>query len=87
MSENDTFVRGDEVSRITGVKRSTRYELLKKGLFPKPIKLSERMVAWSLNEVQEWQASRIAARDGGQPRPRGRPRNTVSVSTESRVVR
>jgi prophage regulatory protein len=59
----DTFLRGDDVTRITGVPRSTRYELLKRGLFPKPIKLSERMVAWSAAEIADWQQQRIAKRD------------------------
>jgi prophage regulatory protein len=36
------------------------------GTFPKPIKLSERAVAWVDHEVQEWLESRISA-----SRPRG----------------
>ena len=59
----DTFLRAEEVTRMTGVPRSTRYELIERGLFPKPIKLSERMVAWSAAEIADWQASRIASRD------------------------
>jgi predicted DNA-binding transcriptional regulator AlpA len=34
-----------------------------KGLFPKPVKLSPRIVAWSAAEIAAWQAERIAERD------------------------
>ena len=51
----DTFLRGEEVTRITGIPRSTRYELLRRGEFPKPIKLSERMVDWPAAEIADWQ--------------------------------
>lgn len=59
----DTFLRLDDVTRITGVPRSTIYDLMKRGLFPEQIKLSERMVAWSAAEISDWQQQRIAKRD------------------------
>jgi prophage regulatory protein len=59
----DTFLRLDEVTRITGVPRSTIYDLIKRGQFPEQIKLSERMVAWSAAEIASWQQDRIAKRD------------------------
>jgi prophage regulatory protein len=59
----DTFLRAEDVTRITGIPRSTRYELIERGEFPKPIKLSERMVAWSAAEIADWQQQRIAKRD------------------------
>jgi prophage regulatory protein len=59
----DTFLRLDDVTRITGVPRSTIYDLIKRGQFPEQIKLSERMVAWSAAEIADWQQQRIAKRD------------------------
>ena len=84
---SDTFLRAEEVTRVTGVPRSTRYDLLKRGLFPpRPIKLSERMVAWSAAEITKWMERRIALRDHiDQPRPRGRPRKAATAPTEARV--
>ena len=85
-SKDDIFLRAAEVQRITGVPRATRYELIARGEFPKPIKLSVRLVAWSAAEIAEWMQRRIAARDHvGQPRLRGRPRKAGTVSTESLV--
>ena len=42
----DTFLRDAEVTHLTGIPRSTRYELIERGEFPKPIKLGPRAVAW-----------------------------------------
>lgn len=59
----DQFLRDRDVTRATGIPRSTRYEMIDRGEFPTPIKLSKRIVAWSAAEVAEWQRERIAARD------------------------
>ena len=58
----DTFLRNAEVTRVTGIPRSTRYELIAKGQFPKPIKLSKRIAAFSAAEIAEWQEARKAER-------------------------
>ncbi|MGP9800494.1 helix-turn-helix transcriptional regulator [Rheinheimera sp. NSM] len=36
------------------------------GHFPKPVKLSARMVAWVEVEVQEWILARIGERDNAE---------------------
>jgi prophage regulatory protein len=58
----DTFLRDAVVTHRTGVPRSTRYEMIERGAFPRPIKLSPRLVVWSEAEIAEWQAARIAER-------------------------
>jgi len=62
--DTDTFLRDREVTAKTGIPRSTRYELIEKDRFPRPIRLSPRIVAWSAAEIAAWQAERIAERDG-----------------------
>jgi len=52
-----------EVLAITGLSRAHLYALAKKGVFPKPIKLSERSSAWLASEVLDWIDARIALRD------------------------
>ena len=52
------------VISITGISRSHIYALAQQGIFPKPIKLTERSSAWVASEVQEWIESRIQARNG-----------------------
>jgi prophage regulatory protein len=61
----DTFLRDRQVTAATGIPRSTRYELIDKGEFPRPIRLSSRTVAWSAAEIAEWQQQRITERDTG----------------------
>jgi prophage regulatory protein len=58
----DTFLRDAQVTATTGIPRSTRYELIEKGAFPRPIRLSPRIVAWSASEIAEWQRKRIEER-------------------------
>jgi len=37
--------------------------LAKAGQFPRPVRITARSSGWLLDEIQEWQAARIAARD------------------------
>ena len=60
----DTFLRITEVERVTGLPRSTIYEMVSKGLFPKQVRLSPRAVGWIESEIREWQEAHIAARGG-----------------------
>ena len=61
-----TFYRLRDVTRITGKSRSEIYEDIARGDFPKPIKLSAggRSVAWLERDLAQWQAERVAERDG-----------------------
>jgi prophage regulatory protein len=36
-------------------------EMARAGKFPKPVRISERCVAWIASEVESWLADRIAA--------------------------
>jgi prophage regulatory protein len=58
-----TILRRHDVERVTGLTRSTIYENVAKGQFPKPIKLSSKSVGWLESEIADWQKARIAARD------------------------
>lgn len=60
------FMRRDEVERLTGMPRSTIYEKMSKGEFPKNIKIGGRAVGWLESEIAEWQAGVIAKRDVGK---------------------
>ncbi len=55
----DRLIRLPEVESATGCKKSTIYKLLKDGSFPRPVRLSSRMVAWSEVAVQKWVHDRI----------------------------
>lgn len=47
-----------EVERRTGLPTSTLYEMLRKGTFPQPVRLTPRLIAFVESEVDEWIASR-----------------------------
>ena len=40
------------------------YERMARGVFPKPVVLGPKCVAWPEPEIEAWIADRIAARDG-----------------------
>ncbi len=61
--QNQTFLRRPAVESRTGLKRSTLYDLIAAGEFPKPIPLGKRIVGWLESEVSDWQRERVAERD------------------------
>ncbi len=58
---NTKILRLREVLSRTGLSRSTIYEIVGKGTFPKPINLAPRAVGWLESEIDTWIAERIAA--------------------------
>ena len=54
------ILRLPEVSRQTGLPRSTIYALIAKNEFPLPVKLSQRSVGWVESEITTWIEDRIA---------------------------
>lgn len=64
LSDTTRLLRRNDVERLTGLKRSTIYENMAKGLFPKPIKIGIRMVGWLEHEIEAWINSAVAASRG-----------------------
>lgn len=60
------LIRLPRVRKDTGLGRSSIYEGVAAGTFPKPVRIGARAVAWVESEVNEWVAQRIAARDAGE---------------------
>lgn len=54
------LIRRREVEQLTGLKKSQIYALMRKGLFPRPIRIGERAVAWTERALVSWQESRPA---------------------------
>lgn len=61
MTYQSRLVRQPEASFVTGLSKSMMYLLIARGEFPKPRKISKRAVAWPLNELEAWMASRKVA--------------------------
>ena len=52
------LIKLHEVKRITSLSRSTIYQAIIDGRFPKPFKTGARGVAWLEQEVLDWIATR-----------------------------
>ena len=57
----DRCIRMRELVTLTGLSRATLNRWVKVGLFPKPIKLGPRAVAWSQISVNAFLRDRAAA--------------------------
>lgn len=61
------FLRRKQVEIRTGLSRSTIYQYIKDGAFPKPVPLGPRAVGWLESDVSEWIVTRVRiAQDGGR---------------------
>ena len=56
--EDQTLLRRPEVEKLTGKRRSSIYSDIQKGLFPAPVKIGARAVAWRRKHVLDWIAMR-----------------------------
>lgn len=57
----EKHLRRPEVQRLTDLGRSTIYDLMSKNLFPRPVRLTGRAVAWPEGKIAAWLAARGAA--------------------------
>jgi len=49
------------VEQLTGLSRSTIYDLMAKGQFPRPVRLTEKAVAWPESAIADWLSQRTPA--------------------------
>lgn len=54
-----TFVRLPEVKAITGLSKTSIYELIRAKSFPPPVRIGSRSVAWIKVEIREWALDRV----------------------------
>ena len=51
---DDPLLTRPEVEAETGLGRSAIYDRIKKGAFPRPLKLSRRAVRWRASDIAAW---------------------------------
>lgn len=59
-----------EVEERTGLKRSTIYDNVKSGVFPKPVKIGVKLIRWPEEVIENWLQAQMFKRDslvGWQP--------------------
>jgi prophage regulatory protein len=55
------FIRLPELKLITGLSKTSIYELIRGGRFPAPVRLGPRAVAWVKSEIRQWASERVKA--------------------------
>lgn len=53
--------RRRDVEALTGLARSTIYDMMSRGEFPRPVKITGKAVAWPESAVAAWLADRQTA--------------------------
>ena len=56
-----SFLRLPEVKAVTGLSKTSIYELVRDKSFPAPVRLGPRTVAWVRSEVRLWALERVHA--------------------------
>jgi prophage regulatory protein len=56
-----SIVRLPLVKKQIGLSRSTIYQLMNDGTFPKSVSLGPRAIGWLASEIDEWIEARVAA--------------------------
>jgi len=54
------YIRMNDLTKIIPLVASSIWRMVKKGTFPKPVKLSENCTAWKVEEVRAWLDSKAA---------------------------
>jgi prophage regulatory protein len=55
------FLRLAGVKAMTGLSKSCLYLLIRENMFPAPVRIGNRAVAWVRSEVRQWALERIGA--------------------------
>jgi len=71
------LVRLDTVLEMTTLSVSTIYRLMKKGQFPKQIKISERSTRWVLDEIFEWMEENFKSRNESDIKPQSSNKDNI----------
>lgn len=65
--KHPTIYRLPDVIKTTSLSRSSIYDYMSKGLFPRPIKLGVRAVGWHSADITAWLESRMLSNGETQP--------------------
>lgn len=56
---NESFVRQSQLveNKIVPFSTSTLWRMVKRGTFPEPVKISDKITAWRVKDIRRWQAN------------------------------
>jgi len=49
-----TLIRISKVCDLVGVCRATVYRWVSEGVFPRPVRISDKAVRWKVDEIEAW---------------------------------
>ena len=55
--DDDRLLRIEEVAALTGIAKSTLYQQMARGEFPRPIRVGPRFIRWPLSELRQFFAT------------------------------
>lgn len=67
MNARTQFLRLPAVIALVGKSRTAIYRDIQAGVFPAPIRIGARSVAWDSTAIETWQQGRINASTSGTP--------------------
>jgi predicted DNA-binding transcriptional regulator AlpA len=56
-----SFLRLPEVKAVTGLSKTSIYDLIREKSFPSPVRLGPRAVGWVKSEIKQWAVQRVHA--------------------------
>jgi prophage regulatory protein len=56
-----SLLRLPEVKAVTGLSKTSIYDLIREKSFPAPVRLGPRAVAWLKSEIRQWAVQRVHA--------------------------
>ncbi|ECT1023439.1 DNA-binding protein [Salmonella enterica] len=56
--DTDRIIRENECKTLSGLSRTTRYMMERRGEFPARRNIGGRSVGWLLSDIQDWQRTR-----------------------------
>ena len=67
MKMHERLLRRRKVEEITGMSRLSIYRQMKKGKFPRPVRIGLSAVRWRASDIMAWMESRPVARGEFEP--------------------
>lgn len=61
--EPQRVLREHELPAMDGLQKTQRAELIRRGSYPAPVRISDRRKVWLAHEIAAWQQVRISTRD------------------------
>ena len=60
-----SLININEVTKRTALSKSSIYDLARRGLFPKQIKIGLRRVGWLESEIENWLQDKVQSSQNG----------------------